>query len=136
MAGSERDRDAAGAPDSPLDGGVGEVRWGQERHPGFVEVLRSSQQRAGDACRGREQLGVGVSAAGVHDGDPMTKVAGSGDEREVGTGDGAGHAPRNGEGFGPGRVEGRFAVKIRLGGGWSHSKMPEPRALQLSVRLG
>src|SRR5207247_4238318 len=59
MGDAERDRDSAGAPDRPLQDGVLESRWYEERHSPLVQIVRAVEQARRDARGGCEQLAVG-----------------------------------------------------------------------------
>ena len=79
----ERNGDAAGPPDSPLDRHVVKAWTGEIGDPGLREVVPPGEQALGDACRGVEQVAIAERAFSGDDGRPVTVPPRAGDEGQL-----------------------------------------------------
>ena len=80
---SERNGDAAGPPDPPLDRYVMKARRDEKGDPGLREVGAPGEQAPGDARRGVEQIAITEGAFSGDDRRPVTVPPRAGDEGQL-----------------------------------------------------
>ena len=79
----ERDGDAAGAPDPPLDRYIVKARSGEKGDAGLRQVVVSGEQALGDARRGVEQVAIAERAFPGDDRRPVAMPPRTGDEGQL-----------------------------------------------------